>query len=273
MRKRFIVLIDFSEHSVNLIKYAADWAKRADVDMLLVHRTVLVVPALADADSKGQIARHAAKEAHTKLIALSHDLIPSGVNVSYAVSHRHLQSTLTTLLAQPYQNLIFVGMKGTGLVKKLVLGSVALDVINNTGNCIVAVPKDLHVFSQSTVHVSITEKYPLNILELNNYLKFLDERNVRITFFHLAGPNEDTEGVKRQLSELSELFSHRFETDFAVFAGADPFQDIKKVVVDRTDEVLVVQRGSRLLTDQLFRKFLINELVYEGHIPLVVLPS
>jgi hypothetical protein len=120
--------------------------------------------------------------------------------------------------------------------------------------------------------VSVTEKYPLNILELNNYLKFLDERNVKLTFFHLAAPNEGTEGMEKHLRELSDLFSHRFETDFAVFAGDDPFQDIKKVVVDRTDEVLVVQRGSRLLTDQLFRRFLIDELVYEGHIPLVVLP-
>lgn len=273
MRKRFIVLIDFSEHSVNLIKYAADWAKRAEVDILLVHQTVVMAPGFADADSKRQIAEHAVKEARTKLSALSHDHIPKGINVSYAVSQQHLHSTLTTLLAQPFQNLIFVGMKGTGLVKKLVLGSVALDVINNTGNCVVAVPKDLHVFSRSTIHVSVTEKYPLNILELNNYLKFLDGPNVRITFFHLAGPNEGTEDVEKQLRELSELFSHRFETDFAVFAGIDPFQDIKKVVVDRTDEMLVVQRGSRLLTDQLFRKFLINELVYEGHIPLVVLPS
>lgn len=36
--------------------------------------------------------------------------------------------------------------------------------------------------------------------------------------------------------------------------------------------MLVVQKGSRLLTDQLFRQFLINELVYEGQTPLIVLP-
>lgn len=273
MRKRFILLIDFSESSVNLIKYAADWAAGTDVELLLVHRTTVVAPALTDIESRRHLARHASAEARSKLKVLAQDHLARDLKVSYSVSELPLRRTLARLLAQPFQDMVFVGMKGTSKVKQLMVGSVALDVINNTGNCIVAVPKDLHVFSQTTVHVSVTEKYPLNILELNNYLKFLDERNVRITFFHLAGPSEGTEGVQKQLRELSELFSHRFETDFAVFAGADPFQDIKKVVVDRTDEVLVVQRGSRLLTDQLFRKFLIDELVYEGHIPLVVLPS
>lgn len=273
MRKRFILLIDFSESSVNLIKYASDWAIQSDADLLLVHQTAVLVPGLADVESRREITHHANTEALRKLRSLAKEIIPIDLKVSYAVSEEHLQLALPHLLTQPFQDLVLVGVKGTGLVKKILLGSVARDVINNTGNCVVAVPKDVSSFSQSTVHVSVTEKYPLNILELNNYLKFLDERNVKITFFHLAGPNEDTEGVEKQLRELSELFSHRFETDFTVFAGAHPFQDIKKIVVDRTDEVLVVQRGSRLLTDQLFRRFLIDELVYEGHIPLVVLPS
>ena len=133
-------------------------------------------------------------------------------------------------------------------------------------------PKEIDAFSQSSIHVSVTEKYPLNILELNNYLKFLDDQQMKLHFFHLAAPHEDTQGIEKQLRELSELFAHRFETDFVIFEGADPLKEIKGIVKNRADEVLVVQRGSRLLTGRLFRRFLIDELVCDGQTPLVVLP-
>lgn len=272
MRKRFILLIDFSESSVNLLKYAADWATRTEVEIMLVHQTVVVAPALTDIESKRRIAEHANAEARRELRALAQAHLPHEVKVSHTVSEEPLRTTLSRLLVQPFQDLVLVGMKGTGLLKQLLLGSVAMEVITNTGNCIVAVPQDVKAFSQSTIHVSVTEKYPLNIPELNNYLQFLGEPDLKITFFYLAGPNEGTDDIEKRLREYSDLFAPRFATDFAIFIGAAPFQDIKRIVTNRADEVLVVQRGSRLLTDQLFRRFLINELVYEGHIPLVVLP-
>ena len=272
MKKRSIVLIDFSENSIELIKYVADWSMHTDMEILLLHQNIVVLPALTEVDDKREITQHTNAEARKKLSLLAHAHLPDQAKVTFSVSEEPLLSTLERLLAQPFDDLVFVGMKGTEPVKQLVKGSVALDVINGTGNCIVAVPTGLSKFTQSTLHVSVTEKYPLNILALNNYLNFLGDREVRIVFFYLAVPDEITKNIERQLRELSNLFAHRLKTDFAIFEGSDTFQDIKNVVINTADEMLVVQRGSRLLTDQIFRKFLINELVYEGHIPLVVLP-
>jgi len=76
----------------------------------------------------------------------------------------------------------------------------------------------------------------------------------------------------KNLRELCAMFVDRFNTDFAIYEGNNPFEDIKKVINNKIDELLIVQKGSRLLTDQLFRRFLINELVYEGQTPMIVLP-
>ncbi len=88
----------------------------------------------------------------------------------------------------------------------------------------------------------------------------------------MAKPNEKTKGIEKHLNELKEMFSDKYNTSFAIYEGNNPFSDIKKVVNNKIDEMLIVQKGSRLLTDQLFRRFLINELVYEGQTPLIVLP-
>jgi len=272
MKKRFIILIDFSEYSSNLIKYACDWSKQVNAELLLVHQSIVLAPALADNESRQQIAMHGNDVALQKLRELAKELIPPTIHVSFNVSEGNLQLTLQKLLEERYDSLIFTGIKGTGLLKKIFLGSVALQVIDNTNNCIVAIPKEIKTFSHEKIYVAVTEKHPLNVLELNKFLNFIGNKNTTITFFYLAKPNEKTKGIEKYLKEVKEIFSDRYITSFSIYEGENPFVEIKKVINNTEEEMLIVQKGSRLLTDQLFRRFLINELVYEGQTPLIVLP-
>lgn len=272
MRKRFIILIDFSAYSGNLLRYAFDWGRQVNAELLLVHQTIVLAPGMADYESRKSIAEHDNDQALQKLKALVKELIPPSVKVSYSVSESNLELTLPRLLAEPYENLIFVGLKGTGLLKKIFLGSVALQVIDNTNNIVVALPKEVTTFSHKKIFVAVTEKHPLNVLELTQFLKLVNKKHTHITFFYLSKPNEKTKGTEKQLKDLAALFADRFKTGFAIYDGDNPFEDIRKVIKNSMDEMLIVQKGSRHLTDRLFRKFLINELVFEGQTPLIVLP-
>lgn len=272
MKKCFIILIDFSEYSGSLLKYACDWNKHVNAEFLLVHQTTVLAPVFTDFDSKKSIAEEGNDEALQKLKALAKRLVPPTVKVSFCVSESNLEITLPRLLEEHYENLIFVGLKGTGLLKKIFIGSVALEIIDNTKNIVVAIPKEITTFSHEKIFVAVSEKHPINLLELNNFLELVDKKSTSITFFYLSKPNEKTLGTKKILRDLSELFADRLTTSFAIYEGSNPFDDIKKVINNKTEEMLIVQKGSRHLTDQLFRKFIINELVYEGQTPLVILP-
>ena len=133
-------------------------------------------------------------------------------------------------------------------------------------------PKEIATFSHNRIFVAVSGKYPLNLLALNNFFNFIDSQNTSITFFSLTKPNEKTKDIEKYLADLTLLFADRFDTTFTIYEGNNPFADIKKVINNKIDEILIVQKGSRLLTDQLFRKFLINELIYEGQTPLIILP-
>ncbi|MBW3469032.1 universal stress protein [Arthrospiribacter ruber] len=272
MKNRFIILIDFSEYSGNLIKYACSWSKQVNAELLLVHQSMVLAPALTDNYSRQQIVEHTNGQALQKLKALAKEFIPSTIKVSFEVSESNLQLIIAKLLEEPYDNLIFTGIKGTGFLKKIFLGSIALQVIDNIKNCVVAMPKEVDTFSHDNIYVAVTEKHPLNILEFNKFLKFIGKNDTSITFFYLAKPNEKITGIEKHLKELKEMFSNRYNTSFAIYEGSNPLDDIKKVLNIKFDDILVVQKGSRLITDQLFRRFLINELVYEGQTPLIVLP-
>lgn len=272
MKKRFIVLIDLSDYSRNLLKYAYDWSLCIDAELLLVHQSIVLSPAFTERDTRERMATRTNDKALDQLKELVNDVLPPTEKISYSVSENQVEFTLSDLLNENFENLIFVGLKGTSLLKKIFLGSVAVQVIENTNNIVVAIPQEISRFSHEKIFVAVTEKYPLNILELNNFLQFIDEGKTTITFFYLAKPNEKLKGINKQLEDLARLFSDRFETTTAIFEGGNAFEEIRKVINNKIEELLIVQKGSRLLTDQLFRKFLINELVYEGETPLVVLP-
>jgi nucleotide-binding universal stress UspA family protein len=272
MKKRFIILIDFSEYSSNLIRYASDWSIQANAELLLVHQTVILAPALTDNESRLQIAEQINYEAMLRLKALAKELIPPGVDVSFSVSESHLQNILLNLFEEPFDNLIFVGIKGTGLLKKIFIGSVALQVINSAKNIVIAMPKEIATFSHKKIFIAATEKYPINLLALNNLFNFITTENTSITFFYLAKPNEKVKNMEKYLTDMATLFADRLNVNFAIYEGSNTFADIKRVINNKIDEILIVQKGSRLLTDRLFRKFLINDLVYEGQTPLIILP-
>lgn len=273
MKKRFILLIDFSEYSGNLIQYAYDWSKQTNASLHLVHQTIVLSPGLAtDKESKALIIQKENEDALRKLKNFVNTIIPNATEISYSISESHLELTLASLLSEPFENLVFTGLKGTGLLKKIFIGSVALQILEHTNNIIVAIPQKISSFSPEKIFVAVTEKHPLNGIEFNNLLNFIETKNTCITFFYLSKPDEKTQGIEKLLNDLATIYADRFTTKTAIYEGHNPFKDIKKVINNKEKEILVVQKGSRLLSDILFRRFLVNELIYEGKTPLIVLP-
>ncbi len=57
MNKRFIVLIDFSAYSRDLIKYACDWSQEANAKILLHHQTHPFLPTFAENEARDNSTR------------------------------------------------------------------------------------------------------------------------------------------------------------------------------------------------------------------------
>ena len=75
------------------------------------------------------------------------------------------------------------------------------------------------------------------------------------------------------LRVLQEKYNEKVPSGYSIFKGANVFNEIRRNVQVNSDTTLVVQKGSRSLTDQLFHKFLINQPVNDGSLPLVIMPS
>jgi hypothetical protein len=94
-----------------------------------------------------------------------------------------------------------------------------------------------------------------------------------ITFFSVIDESlEEFEATEKYLKELKELYSNRAITSYELYKGDVVVANVKEILTQKQSQFLVVQKGSRQFFDQIFRSFLINELAYEGEIPLIVIP-
>lgn len=272
MKNRFILLIDFSPYSEHLVQFAYEWGNRISAEILLVHQTIVMSPVMTPQESKIHLTQIANRNALEKLQKCTEAILPKEASVKHLVAERKLVYQLRALLREPYNNLVFLGLKGTGLLKKIFIGSEAVRVIDSIDNLIVAMPKNAECCSRESIHVAVQKNYPLNIIEFNKFLNFAGEQINKIVFFSVITPDDDLDGTEKYLRDLAESYSDKRDVSHELYQGKNAFEDLKKVISEKKNEFIVVQRGSRMFVDQIFRKFLINELVYEGNIPMVILP-
>ncbi|HTO14211.1 MAG TPA: universal stress protein [Edaphocola sp.] len=272
MKRRLILLIDFSEYSVQLIKYANTLARYTNAVLLLVHQNTFLTPGLSDIESKANIISKSNEDAIERLKEMARTHVHESINLSILVNDIPLQFTINHLIKEEYENLIFLGLKGTGFFKQVFIGSMALQLIEKTENIMIALPSGIDVFSQERIYVYVSESNPINLIELNNFLKFIHNEHAQLIFITVTNSKLLLRETERKMLELVALFEHRFKTGYRVYQSDNALDEIKKVINNKIDEILVVQKKNRIFTDYFLKTNIMNELVTEGKTPLVILP-
>lgn len=272
MKNRFIVLIDFSIYSEDLLRFAYEWSKRTDAEILLVHSTEVLLPVMTPQEDKIRLTAMAKQDALEKLKECAEAVLPEGTSAKPLASEKPLVILLRQLLLEHYNNLVFLGIKETGLLKKIFIGTQAVKVIDGIDSLIVAVPQNFACCSPECIHVAVLKNYPLNIFEFNKFLHFTGKEIKRIVFFSFIVREDDRDSAQKYLKELAELYSDKQDASYELYQGDVALLGLKNLILERHNEFIVIQRGSRMFLDLVFRRFLINELVYEGRTPLIILP-
>lgn len=272
MKKRIIALIDFSLYSENLIKLAAYLSDAIKAEIILIHQVPGIVPALADVKSRRELIELEKSEALKNLKQVSRKVIPFEKKISYLATERPLSVVLPELGSRDSDDLILLGLKGTGILKKLFIGSTTLKIIEDLNITAIAVPVKTDDLQLERLVIATNYRFPLNKTALDNLLRNFSESVDEILFFSVITPDDDDIETLKYLKELNEYYQDRITSGLKMYEGKNAFEEIKSLMKGDNRSFLVVQKGSRTINDQVFRKFLINDLVYHGSIPLIILP-
>jgi nucleotide-binding universal stress UspA family protein len=272
MKTRLIVLIDFSPYSETLLHLANEWGKLLHAHLLIMHQVPGLVPALADRESRRHIIEFEKEKATARLMDLVHNIVSDTLMVTYHVSEKSLLVSLSKILKQRHEDLLLMGLKGTNTLKKLLIGSTVTKVVEYLNHITVAVPVHVGHFIPEKLIVAVSERYPLNEEAFGFMVHSFKGRIVHIEFVAVVAPEEDAKVSSDYLEHLCARYQSEAHSTFKIFKGESAFKEIKAYVQQEQCSMLVVQKGSRSFSDQLFRKFLINELVHDGSMPLIIIP-
>lgn len=268
---RIYALIDFSAYAPVLVRYAHTLSQAWRCEVTFVHQTITAVPALADDDSKQHIMLVQQREALDRLKAL--------VSTEVLMLHAHFQVTdkelvqwLLDLDHVQYHNWVLTGLKGTGTLQQIFVGSTTNQIIEHTDLPVIALPLLRQVAYPKKIALGMHHKHPINMPVCRQMLEHLRIHSPYLTFFTIITKEEEEAAATTYLREVAAAFPE-WEINTRVYRGVQPMEQMKAMMLAQPHTVLMLQQGARSLTDLLFRRFMINDLVYDGNIPLIVIPK
>ncbi|MBZ9729036.1 universal stress protein [Salegentibacter sp. JZCK2] len=268
-RNRILVLVDFSENSKNLIDFSVGLSETLNAKVMFIHQVPGIVPGMTDFESRHKIIEAEKNDAREKLYEITPDRFKNDQH--FLISEKNIITILNELKTENYDDWVLAGLKGTGFLKRLFIGSTTLSIVDKSDSLTIAVPVKEKITLPTKLAIGVNKKFPLNKTQFETVLSGLKEQISEIKFFTILEENDDKTEAEIYLEQIKEEYKS-FNTTSELLNG-DTYTRLVDSVGKNNDTFLLLQQGSRSLQDSIFRKFMINELVYNGDTPLIVLSS
>ncbi|MGN6294543.1 MAG: universal stress protein [Chitinophagaceae bacterium] len=271
MKKRFIVLIDFSDHSKHLLLLANTWAKKTNAEIVLVHQVIKPVPALATTDVIDKLKQSLKESALEELKSFASEVIDDSSTIRFLADTAHLISIIESLETPNTIDYIFVGVNDRSAIERLFLGNTASELSKQSDKILLAFPTTKTDISIDRLYVGVKEKYPINGKAFQNLIGILKDIISEIRFFSSLKPEEDQGSTEKYLQSLHTWYNDQVNSSYTIYRNEDPINTVKEYMV-KNKGLLVIQKGSRTLAD-IFRKFWTTEMINSANIPVIILPN
>jgi len=267
---RIIVLVDLSNGAEHLVDFCCNLADRINAKILFVHQVIGMFPAMTMQEDRDKIYQNEISDAQQRLNALVKGRVYG--RESFIINEKPILATLSEIQSSYYTDWVVGGMKESSLMKKLLLGSTLIKVINNTNLLTIAVPITFAITFPQKILIAVTHKFAINEPVLTKVLAAFEAKITDIEFFSILIDEEEEEIATKNLLQLQQKYA-MYQPQMRLLKKADKFTELKKHIANSGQAFLILQEGSRSLVDELLRKYLINEIIYSGNIPLIVLPN
>jgi len=269
MKRRLLIPIDLSPYGSMLLRTASLWADRLGAELVLIHRVAGLAPVLTDQGVRQQLVDMERREAEQQLIGLMDVAkVPDHITVRLHVSAREVVHTLRELHGHDgCSDLVMLGLKGTGFIKKVLFGSMATRIVEETHHPVIAIPLRQEFFPES-IMVAADHTTPVNEAALHEVLQWLGSGVKVSEVFSVMADDDDRAQCTAYVGQLAQRLGARP----SVVDNDDALATISTLMEQHPFSLLAVQRGGRQISDRVFRDFLTNDLVHQGLTPLLVIP-
>jgi len=262
--KKIIAPVDFSEASTNALSFAAELSKRASAHLIIVN-----------VFEKGEDE----EESRDKLKSVAADLkktFGSKLNCETVVAHGSLVPELQKIIKVQHPDLIVMGTKGASGLKRVLIGSNAVNVLAKTNLPVLVIPEVARFenFAEQGKN-RVVLATDLDALENEDSLDILKEIALliiepKLRVVSVRPKNTELDYLKRMEREaLLSVFRPEIETERITVFSNSVMGGLNFYLNEHWDTGLVamIARDS----GQLIQKHYTREMASHTNLPLLVL--
>ncbi len=263
-----VVPTDFSACAQMAVHYAAAFAQQTQSRLLLLHVLPDFGPSMGTL-STDELKEEAIESATKELESIKEAISATGVNVSYNLAFgAAVDTVLEHFLKEHGIDLIIIGSHGASGLKKALLGSNTVDVVNHATVPVIVVPE--HTVIETITHILYASNLKKIHEETELLLPFARLLKASVKIIHVPPPQ-----YFDQLDCHPILASLKKETGYSnieieLLKGGDVQDAIEQYAVATHGDLLAMFTHRTSFLEQLFSKSLTREIIWQSRTPLLV---
>lgn len=268
---KIVVPTDFSDLSKIAVHYAVSFARQTGAQIVLLHFLPPLGPTMATA-STDDLKKELAAEADRQMNALMEELQDKGVvlepQIAYGVT---LEDELEAFITTHKIDLVIMGSKGASGLKKVILGSSTVAVINHCSVPVIIVPECAVIGKiEYIVYASDFKNLREEVTRIVPYARYL---NAAVKIIHVSQANDpaksETDTLIGQLKQELDFAKIEWET----LDGKDVVQSIEAYTEVQQAELLIMFTHPTSFLEQLFSKSFTREIAWHSTTPMLVIKN
>jgi nucleotide-binding universal stress UspA family protein len=266
---RILIPTDFSELSTVAIRYVVDFSKDVEVELILLHVIDTNVPSMTRlGSSKLQEAILVSSERSMKeLIASIKKDNSHNIEINYEItSGSSIEKYVEMFAVKNNIDMICIGTKGASGLKKMLFGSNAASIIQNSSIPVLTIPE----FARYKGIDNMVYSSDLNNLEkeIGLIVPFARLMGSRVEILHIDKDNERFEGnLQQKVEALKNDFSYQ-KIKFSELKSDSVIQGINKFVADVDADMVIMFTHHTNFLEKVFQKSVAQNTAFQTRIPL-----
>ena len=268
--KHILVPTDFSDDARNASRYAAKLAEKMQASITLLHAYMLPTP-VSEVPYVMINAEEMQKE-NEEIAQAEADKLKTAfkVNVNYVVRLGFPSDEIEAVIEDSGIDLVVMGMKGKGALEKI-MGSTTTSTLKKIRTPLLIIPEKATYRDLQQITYATDYSYEINPRIYAPLIEFLHLFKSQLNIVHVQKSAEEGRQQEAAAQKKMEAVFSNSPRQFDVVTDAHVKHGIESYLQDHTTDLLVMVTHERSFWERMFGKSHTKEMVYNTHIPLLVL--
>lgn len=277
--KTILLPTDFSDNSINAMRYALEYFKHEPCRFIILNVqkvSSFVSDDLMAMQPSDTIFKSLIESAKLKVKQLIKELEKTNDNSLHQfeskVDYDNFIDAINQVIELEGVELIVMGTKGASNIAKTIFGSNTARVIQRANCPVLAIPNDYSF--DGIKHIAFPSNYytEYNIEDLKPLLALTNSNECKVSVLHVKDEEHLTEFQENNRAFLDECFSNQHHT-FIELEQGNLFHKITDYIVENDVDLLAMMSRKHSFLERVFTRHAAESFAFNPKVPLLVMEN